>query len=344
MTVESLSATPETTPLARGAGNPLTRALRVVGERYALVVVTVAIFAFFALDPATSSTFPTAENLRNVVGNQSVLVIAALASIFPLVCREFDFSVGAIATLSQIAVASATAKHGLPLAVGLAIGVAIGFLVGVVNAAFVTLVGVNGIITTLGVGTGLAGLLTLYTHGQAIVNGIPTALTDFGSQAVMGIPVVALFMLALAVLVAYVLTQTPLGRHLHSVGSNPAAATLVGLNVRRIVGSSFVISGTLAGLAGAVLLARNGLANPQVGGTVLTLQALSAAFLGATAIRPGHFNVLGTLFAVFFIAFSVSGLSLAGAADWVNDVFTGAALVVAVSVSAVVGRRKGAMR
>ena len=277
-----------------------------------------------------------------MIANQSVLVIAALASTFPLVCREFDFSVGAVATTSQIAVGSAAAQHGLPLAVALLIGVGIGVVVGGVNAFVVTRVGVNGIITTLGMGLLLGGLLSLYTHDQAIVNGIPTALTSFGAGTVAGIPDVALLTLALAAGVGYVLTQTPVGRYLYSVGSNPSAARLVGLDVRRLVGASFVVSGALAGVAGAVILARDGIANTQVGGTTLTLQALSAVFLGATAIRPGRFNVLGTLFAVFFIAFSVSGLSLAGAADWVNDVFTGTALVVAVVVSTVVGRRQAA--
>lgn len=333
---------PEAPAPPRSHGTLLSRALGVVLGRYALVVVTVAIFVFFALYSETSSTFPTAANLRNVVANQSVLVIVSLASIFPLICREFDFSVGAIATTSQVAVASAAAEHGLPLVAALAVGIGIGFTIGLVNALIVTRVGVNGIITTLGMGMLLAGLVTLYTNNQAIVNGIPTALTSFGSGTVLGIPSVALLTAGVALVVAYMLTQTPAGRYLYSVGSNPSAARLVGLNVRRLVGSSFVVSGTLAGVAGAMILARNGIGNPEVGGTTLTLQALSAVFLGATAIRPGRFNVLGTLFAVFFIAFSVSGMSLAGAADWVNDVFTGVALIVAVVVSTVVGRRQAA--
>jgi ribose transport system permease protein len=114
----------------------------------------------------------------------------------------------------------------------------------------------------------------------------------------------------------------------------------VGLRVERLVLISFVLSGALAGLAGVMLVARNGGASPQLGTVSDTLQALSAAFLGATAIKPGRFNVLGTIVAIFFLAFSVTGLSLAGVANWINDVFNGAALFVAVLISTIIGRRR----
>jgi ribose transport system permease protein len=120
---------------------------------------------------------------------------------------------------------------------------------------------------------------------------------------------------------------------------SPGAARLVGLNVDRYVWSSFVVSGGLAGVAGILLLARSGIANPQAG-PGFTLAALSAAFLGATAIRPGTFNVAGTLMGVLFVAVSVNGLVLSGAADWVEPTFNGAALLGAVALSAAIARRR----
>jgi ribose transport system permease protein len=102
----------------------------------------------------------------------------------------------------------------------------------------------------------------------------------------------------------------------------------------------FVLAGALAAIAGALQLARTGSGNPQVGSN-LTLSALAACFLGATVVRPGQFNVPGTLIGVFFVAVSVNGLTLAGAADWVDPVFNGAAVIVAVALSTVLGRRRG---
>ncbi|GAA4978854.1 ABC transporter permease [Yinghuangia aomiensis] len=322
------------------AGVPSRRRVSLFLERYSLLLLTAAIIVFFCLDPATSSTFPAARNIKNVLGDESVLIVVTLAVLFPLICGEFDFSVGATATASQIAVASASAEHSLGVPLSVVIGVGVGVAVGAVNTILVTRVGISGIIATLGVGTLLAGLVMLYTDGRAIVGGIPTSITDFGANDVLGVPAITICTVGFGMLVLYALTFTPSGRYLYAVGSNRKAARLVGLKVERLIGGSFMLSGTLAGVAGVLLVARNGVGDPQIGGTSLTLEALSAAFLGATAIRPGRFNVVGAVVAVFFIAFSVSGLSLAGAKGWVSDVFNGTALIVAVAVSTYFARRR----
>ncbi len=96
----------------------------------------------------------------------------------------------------------------------------------------------------------------------------------------------------------------------------------------------------MAAIAGALGLARTGSGNPD-SGTSFTLNALAACFLGSTTIRPGQFNVPGTIVGVFFVAVGVNGLTLAGASDWVEPVFNGASIIVAVALSAVLARRRG---
>jgi ribose transport system permease protein len=214
-----------------------------------------------------------------------------------------------------------------------------GAAIGLVNGVLVAKVRVNALITTLGVATVIAGLISLYTKGTTIVSGISHDLINLGQGEWLGIPRTTFFLIAVAVLVAYVLGATIYGRRLRLVGSNPAAAQLVGLRLDRLVLSTFVFTGALAGVAGALLVARNGNANPA-SGNEYTLLAVAAAFLGATSIKPGQFNVLGTLVAIFFLAFSVNGLNLAGVDPWINDVFNGTALVVAVGLSAVFARQR----
>jgi len=314
-------------------------AVRLVLERYSLLLLVIAVFIFFATWSRTHATFLTAQNLQNVAADQTPLVLVALASLFPLLCGEFDLSAGAVATMSQIA-AGYSLAHGTPLPAAVAIGLGIGLVVGGINATLVTRVGVNGIITTLGMATLLTGLVTWRTGGQNIVEGIPEELTSFGSNGIAGIPALTILVVAAGLVVAYVFALTPAGRKLTMIGSNRQAAALVGIGVPKYVGSAFVVSALLASVAGITMLARNGIASPQAGGTALTLQALSAAFLGATAIRPGRFNVAGTFIAISLIAISVAGLSLAGVAGWVSDVFNGAALVVAVAASTLIGRHR----
>jgi ribose transport system permease protein len=309
-------------------------------ERYALVILFVAVMVFFSVWPKTSNTFPTAANIRNVLGNQAVIGILAMAIIIPLVSGEFDFSVGSVAGLSQVLCAGFMARLGAPLIVAVAFAILVGAFIGLSNGNTVARIGVNSLIVTLGVATVLLGIVEWYTKGQSIIRGISKHLTNVGTGNWLGIPRTVYFLAVVALAVYYLLEHTPFGRYLHSIGSNPDAARLVGLPVERLVLLSFVFSGTLAGVAGVLLVARNGGASPQLGTVSDSLQAIAAVFLGATTIKPGRFNVPGTLLAIFFLAFSVTGLSLAGVANWINDVFNGAALFVAVLVSTILGRRR----
>lgn len=314
--------------------------LLVVLERYALVIAFVAVMVFFSVWSETSSTFPTEANIQNVLGNQAVVGVLALGVMFPLVAADFDFSVGPIAGLTQVLTAGFMARLGMPLLVAVLLGIAIAAVVGIVNGLTVTRIGVNSLIVTIGISSVLAGVVTWYTDSQSIIVGISTTLTDLGSGEWLGVPRTLVVLAVVALLVYYVLEWTPFGRHLASIGANPEAARLVGLPVAWLVTAAFVISAGLAGLAGVLMVARNGSASPQVGTVSDSLQALAAAFLGATAIKPGRFNVPGTLLAIFFLAFTVTGLSLAGVASWINAVFNGAALFVAVVVSTVAARRR----
>ncbi|TQN41122.1 monosaccharide ABC transporter membrane protein (CUT2 family) [Blastococcus colisei] len=322
-------------------GPPAPRTARFMPflERYALLLLLVLLCVFFSAYGPTSETFPSPANLRNILGNEAVIAVTALASIIPLTCGQFDLSVGSVVGLSSIITASMAAEHDLPVAVAILLGVLSGCVVGLVNGVLVAKIGVNALIATLGTSTLVAGLISLYTANQVISIGIPESITALGSGTWLGLPRTVFSLAVVALAVYYLLTHTPYGRYLASVGVSPGSARLVGLRVDRYVLSSFVLSGALAGVAGVLLLARAGTANPQVG-PGFTLAALSAAFLGATAIKPGRFNVLGTLLGVLFVAVSVNGLVLAGAADWVQPTFNGAALLVAVALSTAIARRR----
>lgn len=308
-------------------------------ERYALAVLLVLVVAFFSLWTRTSAVYIQPDNVRNIIGSQVVLAVIALGSIVPLVCGQFDLSVGSVAGLTSVLTAASYAKWHFPLVAGVAVGVLAGALVGAVNGLLVTRFGVNALITTLGTASIVTGVVNWYTGGNSIVAGIPDSLTTFGSKTFLGLPRTLYLLVVVALLIWYLLEQTPFGRYLHSVGVNPSAAQLVGLRIPSLVRRSFVVSGAAAGLAGVLLLAQSGAGNPGIGAG-FTLTALAAAFLGATSVRPGRFNVVGTLLAIFFLATAITGLTFAGVQSFINDLFTGAALVLAVAISAVLRRRR----
>jgi ribose transport system permease protein len=327
------------TAVAATASKLRSRSVVGVLERYALIVLLGLLVLFFAVLPSTSDTFFTLANLRNVAANEAVIAVAALAALVPLVAGQFDVSVGAVLGMVSVAVAALTARAHWPVPIAVVAGIGLGALVGVVNGYIVAYLRAGSFIITLGVATLVTGLVSLYSKDQVIL-GIPQGMVDFGTLNWLGIPRVVWLLSVVALVVAYLLRETVFGRHLLSIGSNPRSAALVGIRVPLVVMLSFVVAGALAGIAGTLELARTGSGNPQIG-PGYTLSALAAAFLGSTTITPGRFNVPGTIVGVFFVGVSVNGLTLAGAADWVDPVFNGAAVVVAVALSTVLARRRG---
>jgi ribose transport system permease protein len=307
-------------------------------EAYALVGLLILAALFFSFYSKTSDTFPTSANLQVMIGNQTVVAIIALGALIPLTCNEWDLSVGATAGLSSIFGAAAMAA-GAPLLVGIGLGIGLGVLVGLVNAVIVTRARVNAVITTLGMSTILDGVVNQKSGGLAVAGDIPASITNFGSGTWIGIPRTAFALAVVALLVYYALGHTPAGRYLYALGSNPKGARLVGLRTRLLLGSTFVAAGALAGAAGVLQIARSGGADPHVGES-FTLPALAAAFLSAAAIKPGRYNVGGTLVAIFFLATLNSGLNLAGAATYVSSYVNGAALIIGVGLAANLSRKR----
>ncbi|MFF2846103.1 ABC transporter permease [Streptomyces sp. NPDC058001] len=306
-------------------------------ERAGVPVFLVLLIILFSLLPAISDLFRSEANIQNVFANQSVTGLIALAMIVPLVCGYFDLSVAAVAGLANVTMAAICGTYGQPIWLGLLAAVAIAGLAGVVNGVLVAGLRLNGFIVTLGTYTLIGGLLTLYTGGQTISNGIPASLGNWGSQQFLGIAQPFWLLLVVAIVVWYLLMQTPFGRRLEAIGSNESAARLVGIRVDRAIFLSFLLSGLLAGIAGVLLTSRSGGADPT-GGSAYLFPALAAVFLGQTAIRPGRYNVWGTIFGVFLVAVAVDGFTLLGVQSWVQPVFNGVALVLSVAVSTYMGR------
>nr|WP_314841398.1 ABC transporter permease [uncultured Microbacterium sp.] len=319
---------------------PVTRRPTSLGllEQYALPLLTVLVFAFFCFFPLSSTAFPTINNISVILGSQAVIALIAIAALFPLVCGYFDFSLGANAIMSQVMAAGLMSVLGLPMWVSVLASLALGTLVGVANGYFVTRLHMSPFVTTLGMSMLLAGLMSWFTGGRTFVAGIDAALMRFGSTRLAGIPLVFFITLVVAAIAWYFFTHTPFGRSLYAIGSNATAAKLVGLPVRKNVWWSFIVAGFIAGSAGVLQLARVGSATASDGGTLL-FPALAAVFLGATAIRPGFFNVWGTIVGAIFVSVSVSGLALSGASGWASNVFNGVALLAAVALSTWLGRR-----
>ena len=297
------------------------------------------LFLFFALDSTSATIFTSGANIRNILGNQAVTGLVALAMVVPLVAGYFDLSVAAVAGASNVACAAAIGTHHTGIVLGILIALVVGGLIGSINGFLVAKLRLNGFVVTLGTYTLLLGLIQLYTNGQLITQGIPLSFGAWGAKHWLGIPRPFILLVVIALAAWYLLTQVPYGRYLASVGSNEGAARLVGINVTRVIWASFVVSGVLAAAAGALQTSRAAGADPTVASGLL-FPALAAVFLGATTITPGRYNVWGAIVGVYFVAMTVSGFTLLGANVWVQPVFNGAALVFAVALSTFIARHR----
>lgn len=312
-----------------------------LAEAYALLALTLLLIGVFSLLPSTRGTFPTIGNIQATLGNQAVLTIIAVGAVLPLVAGAYDFSVGANMGLSSVLAGKALAT-GASVSVGLLVAAGTGLAIGLTNGLLVTRARVNSVIATLGMAAVISGLVSWVTGGQAIVNGIPASLGSFGAATFLDIPLPVYVAIAVSAVVYFVLGHTTWGRYTHGAGSNPAAARLVGINVRRVTLSTFVLGGMLAGAAGMIEIARIGVANPQVGPD-FTVPAIAAAFLSVAAIKPGTFNVGGILVAILFLGALNSGMNLAGVNSYVNNIANGIALIAGVALAGFFGRdRRGA--
>jgi ribose transport system ATP-binding protein len=314
---------------------------RVTGalERLGLPALLLALILLFSLAPASQHYFLTGPNITQLLANQAVTAVIALGMIPPLVAGYFDLSVPAVAGISSVAFAQMAGPAGLPVPVAMLIALAISVMAGFITGFLVAVVRLNGLIVTLAAYTLIQGLLEWFTGGETISNGIPASLGRWSQSSVIGIPWPFLTTALLALIMWYVLMHVPAGRELESIGSNEVAARLVGIRVTRNVYGAFLASAFIAGLAGLLLTAQAGSADPTSAPAYL-FPALAAVFLGATCLRPGKYNVWGTVLGVYFLAVAVNGFTFLGASAWITPVFNGAALVVAVLLSTLMGRHR----
>ena len=316
---------------------PRTSALPIAEwlERFALVLVWAATIAVFgALRPESFLTWST---FSTILGSQAVIVILALGLVVPLTCNDYDLSIASNLTLAGTVLALVNVRLGVPIAGAILAALAVGALVGFVNGFFVIYFRINSLIVTLGVGTFIHGI-TLWLGNQQTISGVSEGLvTAVIVTRVFGVPLGFYYALILCAVIWYVLSYTALGRRMLFVGRGRGVARLSGIRVDHIRWGCLVASGLIG--AGVIYVGTTAAADPSSGLTFL-LPAFAAAFLGATSVNPGRFNPWGAMISVYFLVTGITGLSILGVSTFVQDLFYGGALVIAVTLSQIVRGRE----
>lgn len=318
-------------------------------QKFAALASLIALTVVFSF---VSPAFPTIGNGLTIALQVTSIAYLGIAATCVIITGGIDLSVGAILALSGV-VAALAVRAGVPVAPAMGLGVLVGALCGAVNGLAVTWLRLPPFIATLGMMLVARGIALQITDAKAI-GGLGDGFAELGNGSLWrvanvgadgfpdvvfpGIPYPVVLMVLLALGVAVMLNRTTLGRHLYAVGSNVEAARLSGVHVRGVTLFAYVLSGTLAGLTGCVLMSRLVTAQPSEG-LMYELDAIAAAVIGGTSLSGGVGTISGTVIGAFVIGILRNGLNMGGVSAFTQQIVIGLVILLTVWIDQLRHRR-----
>lgn len=297
-----------------------------------LILITVVSF----LNP----NFFGVDNLLNILRQTSVNAIIAIGMTFVILIAGIDLSVGSVLALTG-AVAATLVGIDLPVTVVILAVLLFGGLIGLLNGALVAFGKVQAFMATLITMLLLRGITMIYMGGRPISTGFSDSADRFaeiGTGIWFGIPIPVWIMAGLFLLGWFLLTQTRIGRYIYALGGNESATALSGINVNKVKLFVFAVSGALAALAGMIVTARLGSAQPTAG-TGYELDAIAAVVVGGTSLMGGKGRIIGTLIGALIIGFLSNALNLLDIDSYYQLVAKALVILAAVVLDNVLGRK-----
>ena len=284
-------------------------------------------FVLFIVFSALTSSFYQPANLLDIMLQSAINAVIAVGMTLVIITRGIDLSVGSIVGLSSM-VATGLMAHNLLL--GIVAGLAVGLVCGALNGLLIAKLKLPDFIVTLGTLSVYRGAALIYTNGQPIY-GLPQGFREaFGGQ-LLGVPTPVIIAVVIAALAYLLVRFTALGEQIVAVGGNEEAARLSGINIDRVKIIVYTLSGLLSSIAGFILIARIGAAEP-IGGNGFELQAIGSAVIGGASLFGGIGNPLGSLIGALTLGGLQNGLTLMNVPSFWQYVASGVVVILAVYV------------
>ena len=293
-----------------------------------LLILAFAVFAPNILNPL---------NISNVLSQSAVVAIAAIGATFVILTGGIDLSVGSAISASGVAAAAVMTSTN-NIALGILAGLLVGVLAGLVIGLLITRLSLVPFVVTLAGLFAIAGTTLLLSNGATIAP-IPSSVTGFGITLIAGVPAPVILAVVLFVVMQFLLTNTAWGRRVILVGANREAARISGINVRRIETSVYVVAGLFSAIAGVLMTINLYGANASMGSSQL-LNVVGAVVLGGTSLFGGRGSVVRTAIGVLVLGFLANGMNLLGLASYDQQAVTGAVILAAACVDAILHRKR----
>ncbi|MEU4029834.1 ABC transporter permease [Streptomyces anulatus] len=329
-----------TTEPAPVAPIPTSGSTRLVDRVFRMreLAILLVLLVMIVVTQLGNSAFLSEQGIKDLLLNATILVLVATGQSLVVITRNVDLSVGSTLGISAFAAGTYLQGGGHPVvAVVLAVLLGVGF--GLLNGLLVSLGQVPALVVTLGTLYIIRGVDSIWVGSRQITAAdLPGGFVDFGSGGISAVPWLAMLALVLLVSTAYYLKHFGSGRELYALGSDPEAARLAGIPVRRRILLAYTFCGALAGLAGALYLARFG--NVDSGtGTGYELTVVSAVVVGGVVFTGGSGTVYGAALGALLLTSVNSVLPALGVSSvWVLAI-NGFLLILAIAADRIVALR-----
>lgn len=307
----------------------------------ALTVMLVVLVLFFSL---TTPFFFALTNFKAIISNIPVIAIMAIGMTFVLLIGGLDISIGSILGFTAVNVVLFHSV-GMPAWLVVICSLVVGLALGSVNGLIIIKIGINPVITTLGMMAFARGLASWFSLDFEVLRVgrifdqkfLLLARQYLPSNDLQIFPITLVYIIVLYVFVALVLRYTRYGRNIFAVGSNEYAARLAGINIKRIKFLSYIISGIMASAAGVILVAQLSLGRDDAG-LGSELEVITAVVLGGVSMAGGKGNLLGVIIAVLILGVIRNGMvhlqEVTGLSYYWREVVKGLILIIAISIDA----------
>lgn len=282
--------------------------------------------------------FLSANNLTQVALQSAITILIACGEFFAILIAGIDLSVGSIVALTGMVTAKLLVV-GVPVVIAVIVGgILVGGLLGAINGGLVNATGLHPFIITLGTQAIFRGVTLIYSDARPVF-GFPKSFTKGIGGWLWKIPVPVIIALVVAAILVFITDRTKMGRNIYALGGNKEAAWFSGINVKLHTLIVFIISGITAGIAGVVMTARLGAAEPLAGVGFETF-AIASAIIGGTSFFGGKGKIPTVVVGGLIIGVINNGLNILNVSTYYQQIVMGALIIGAVFLDKLVSSKK----